>query len=48
MTGLASTLSGPLLESLVSASLAGGAGIAAVWLLCRLVPSTPPRVRATL
>lgn len=48
MTGWLSTLSGPLLESLVSASLAGGAGIAAVWLLSRLTRSTPPRVRATL
>lgn len=48
MTGWLSTLSEPLLDSLVSASLAGGAGIAAVWLLSRLTRSTPPAVRATL
>lgn len=35
-------------DALVRSALAGGVLIAAVWLLCRLIPATPPRVRAAL
>lgn len=35
-------------DALLRSALAGGLLIGAVWLLCRLVPAIPPRVRAAL
>jgi len=36
------------MDALVRSALVGGVLIAAVWLLCRMVPAIPPRVRAAL